>query len=86
MRVNIINTDFYEAKIFDDRSITTDKTKTRYKVNVFTQYIASLKKLASMRFCARYRPFKLTQGKTLNFVINLPDVENVTKLLDSMLT
>ena len=63
MRLNIINTDFYEAKILDDRSITTDKTRTkispRYRVNVFTQYkyIASLKKLAGTRFCARYRPF-----------------------------
>ena len=30
--------------------------------------------------------FKLMQRKTLNFVINLPDVENITKLLDSILT
>ena len=29
---------------------------------------------------------KLMQGKTLNFVINLPDVENITKSLDSILT
>ena len=29
---------------------------------------------------------KLIQCKTLNFVINLPDVENLTKLLDSILT
>ena len=28
----------------------------------------------------------LMQRKTLNFVINLPDVENITKLLDSILT
>ena len=26
------------------------------------------------------------QRKTLNFVMNLPDVENITKLLDSILT
>ena len=59
MRANIINTDFYEAKILDDRSITTDKTKTHHKVNVFTQYMASLKNLAGTRFCARYRPCNL---------------------------
>ena len=29
---------------------------------------------------------KLMQHKTLNFVINLPDVENITKWLDSILT
>ena len=29
---------------------------------------------------------KLMQRKTFNLVINLPDVENVTKLLDSILT
>ena len=29
---------------------------------------------------------KLMQRKTLNFVTNLPDVENITKLLDSILT
>ena len=29
---------------------------------------------------------KIMQGKTLNFVINLPDVENITKRLDSILT
>ena len=29
---------------------------------------------------------KLMQGKTLNFVINFPDVENITKSLDSILT
>ena len=29
---------------------------------------------------------KLMQRKTLNFVINLPDVENTTKWLDSILT
>ena len=29
---------------------------------------------------------ELMQRKTLNFLINLPDVENITKLLDSMLT
>ena len=31
-------------------------------------------------------PFKLMQRKTLNFVINLPDVENITTWLDSILT
>ena len=29
---------------------------------------------------------KLMQRKILNFVINLPDVENITKWLDSILT
>ena len=29
---------------------------------------------------------KLMQRKTLNYVINLPDVGNITKLLDSILT
>ena len=29
---------------------------------------------------------KLMQRKTLNFVINLPDVEDITKRLDSILT
>ena len=29
---------------------------------------------------------KLMQRKTLNFVINLPDVENITKRFDSILT
>ena len=62
MCLNITFTDFYEAKILDDRSITTDKSRTkippRHKVNVFTQYITSLKKLAGTRFCALYCPFK----------------------------